>query len=169
MTKPKKQSKEKRYYEALVSIAQTLGTGACSANKCQGCDWEMRDAARTAREAIGWPLADKAKPTQVPEGLQCVQCHTESPKHHKMSCDPPYKYKHAPKNWERAIIKRKARQGVKECICNVEWGAGENGRSVCGADCPVHPPTGACKKCGKKPIYGEICARCELLETGAHG
>lgn len=48
--------KEKKYYDALVSIAQVLGTGLCKQNKCEGCQYEMRDAAVTARRAIGWKI-----------------------------------------------------------------------------------------------------------------
>lgn len=47
-------TKEKEYHDALVSIAQVLGTGACKANKCDGCQLEMGQAAYEARKAIGW-------------------------------------------------------------------------------------------------------------------
>jgi len=40
------------YREALKDITDILGTGACKANSCEGCDYEMKEAARVAREAL---------------------------------------------------------------------------------------------------------------------
>ena len=42
------------------------------------------------------------------------------------------------------------------CICNVGWGCGENGWSVCGAPCSEHPPKDKCVVCGKL-VYGMAC------------
>ena len=56
-------TKEQKYYEALVSIAQVLGTGRCRANKCDGCRFDVREAAVTARRAIGWEVGSKGHKT----------------------------------------------------------------------------------------------------------
>jgi hypothetical protein len=37
---------------ALLNISQVLGTGACKANKCEGCQFEMEEAAGIARENL---------------------------------------------------------------------------------------------------------------------
>lgn len=42
-----------RYGNALTQIAAVLGTGACSENTCEGCKWEVGEAIRIIREAVG--------------------------------------------------------------------------------------------------------------------
>lgn len=59
-------SPEKLYYAALVSIAQILGTGRCNANKCEGCQYELEQAAFEARKAIGW--LPKGRKRHKPQG-----------------------------------------------------------------------------------------------------
>ncbi len=49
-------TKEEQYHDALVYIAQVLGSGACTQNKCEGCQFEVGEAAAIAREAIGWEM-----------------------------------------------------------------------------------------------------------------
>lgn len=45
---------EEHYESALDHIVAVLGPGAgdCSANKCDGCRYEMREALEVAREAL---------------------------------------------------------------------------------------------------------------------
>lgn len=38
--------------KALANIRQMLGTGACKANKCDGCQFEMEEAARIVKKYI---------------------------------------------------------------------------------------------------------------------
>lgn len=47
------------------------------------------------------------------------------------------------------------------CICNIGWGCGDNGISVCGGACSVHPPNGKCPDCGKKTHNDMRCWRCQ--------
>jgi hypothetical protein len=41
-----------RAVEALEHISEVLGTGACRVNACEGCQYEMQDAAETARATL---------------------------------------------------------------------------------------------------------------------
>lgn len=56
-------------------------------------------------------------------------------------------------------------QNASECICYVEWGAGDYGRSVCGIGCLVHTVNSICDRCGKKVHQARgrkaLCVRCE--------
>lgn len=40
---------------ALRQIVNTLGTGSCGQCKCEGCDYEMGEAAQIAHDALGLP------------------------------------------------------------------------------------------------------------------
>lgn len=53
------------------------------------------------------------------------------------------------------------RPTVKDCICNIGWGVGDAGLSICGATCPIHPPDGNCPKCGKYTFENLLCCKCE--------
>ena len=52
------------------------------------------------------------------------------------------------------------RDEIDFCICNIEWGCGENGTSVCGIDCPKHPPYGRCPDCNKRTFANMRCWKC---------
>lgn len=54
---------------------------------------------------------------------------------------------------------------MDDCICNIGWGCGENGISVCGFPCPTHPPDGKCPGCGKRTHADMKCWRCEEAQT----
>lgn len=41
--------------EALVGITNVLGQGTCTANKCEGYDYEMHEARDIACQALGLP------------------------------------------------------------------------------------------------------------------
>jgi len=43
----------RRYGDALTEIAAVLGSGKCEENTCEGCKWEVGEAIRIIREAVG--------------------------------------------------------------------------------------------------------------------
>lgn len=53
--------REQKYLRALVHVAQVLGYGSCTANKCEGCQYEMQEAAIVARRAAGMKVPRKKK------------------------------------------------------------------------------------------------------------